>query len=326
MKKIFLCLVASFIAAFFSYAQSHEVLNAYQSVFIPQLNYGKGKTDIYDIRKTAVEKLSSSGIPVYLDENTIPRDIMKNRCGMLHCLINNTTSKLGKNYSLVFILFLNCKNDTVLRCEATTQFSPSANETRKNFIRATQQALAAFDNYKYQYSKNDSSTSVLDAGSSESDSIPWSEDGKLTWNDFKGPAVEDDPADALTYTSNQTQFESFGVGSRFEVESHVVCFFIKSKSWVRPGKEIAPLLNHEQRHFDLAEAGKRELRKKLKQVHFTAATFAAQTKLITTEVTERYRKMQDQYDNETNHSRIEEKQEEWNKKIDALLKEYEPYK
>jgi hypothetical protein len=145
------------------------------------------------------------------------------------------------------------------------------------------------------------------------------------WDDFKGTPADGDPADALTYTGNQTLFEAFGIGNRFEVESHITCHFIKSKSWVKPGKKSDYLLNHEQRHFDISEIGAREFRNKLKKTTFTQGNFSSEVKRITDEMNQKYHRMQEQYDRETDHSRLEEKQQEWNKKIDGMLKETETY-
>ena len=86
------------------------------------------------------------------------------------------------------------------------------------------------------------------------------------------------------------------------------------------------LLNHEQRHFDLAESGAREFRKKLKQARFTPENFQKEVQNITREIDEKYKKLQQQYDKESDHSRNEEKQNEWNQKIDSMLKGFEEYK
>ena len=325
MKKLLLLIIVFSGNIFSALSQSPDKLNSYRAVFVPQLYYGKEKTDIYDIRKTLIEKLDSSGIPVFLDEHSITSDIMRDPCSMLHCLANNIASPNGKNKSLVYILFADCKNDTVLICSADADLVPAFAGTKNNYIKATKKALSVFDNYHYKFSASDSSSQTKKENDG-SDSIQWNPGIKLTWNDFKGEAHDDDPADALTYSSNQTTFQSFGLGNRIEVEGFVTCYFIKTKSWVKHAKESDYLLNHEQRHFDLAEVGARELRKKFKQSHFTNENFKKETSLLINETDEKYKKLQVQYDTETNHSRIEDKQEEWNKKIDRWMKELEDYK
>src|SRR2546430_1869010 len=108
MKK-FLSLVLLMVRCVFTMdAQNPEMLNAYQFVFIPPLTYEKGKNDIYGIRNTIVEKLTGCGVPLFLEENEISREAMKNPCSMIHCLVGNSSAP-ATNYSMVKILFLDCK-------------------------------------------------------------------------------------------------------------------------------------------------------------------------------------------------------------------------
>ncbi len=322
MKKILLLLF--FICSVYTLrAQQTEVLNSHQYVFVPPLYYGKDKSDIYGIRATVLEKLTACGVPVITDENKIPREAMKNPCSMLNCIVNNTSSSEGRDVSVIHILFFDCKNDTVLHFSANANVLSAFKDTRNSFMNATRTALESLNDYKYHFTDSTSSIPVAQHDTAEADSIQWNPGRKLTWDDFKGNAMDGDPSDALTNTSNQTQFQSFGVGKRFEIESEITCYFIKSRSWVKPARKVDYLLNHEQRHFDLAEVGAREFRKKIKQTHFTAENFRDVIKRITLEINEKYHSLQEQYDNETSHSRIEEKQLEWNNKIDGMLKESE---
>jgi hypothetical protein len=318
-----LLLVTILISSFLSEGQNPEILNKYKYVFIPQLVYPGNKTDVYGIRKATIDKLTSSNVPLFLEESSISKDAMKNPCTMLHCIVNNTASSKGSDFSEVQILFLDCKNDTVLNCSSTASLRSNP-DMRSTFIKAIQEALITFNSYRYEY-KNTSEVLSVSIPSDNDDSILWSENRKLNWSDFKGVAVSGDPADALTYTAHESGFEAFGVGSRFHVESEVKCYFIKKLSWVKPGMQTVYLLNHEQRHFDLAEVGAREFRKKLRQAQFTSENFQKEVQRITREIDDKYKKLQEEYDRETDHSRTEEKQKEWNKKIDGMLKGLEDY-
>jgi hypothetical protein len=202
----------------------------------------------------------------------------------------------------------------------------STPETRRSFMSATQKALEVFSAYSYQLLAQEIAMNTKGAVFSDADSIVWSANKKLSWDDFKGIPDLNEEADALTYTTHQSGFSAFGVGNRFHVEAEVACCFIKTKSWVKAGMKTDYLLNHEQRHFDLAEVGAREFRKVLKTTNFTAENFQKQVQRITTEIDEKYKKLQQQYDRESSHSRIEEKQKEWDAKIDAMLKALEEYK
>jgi hypothetical protein len=323
--KNFVLLAWCFSTFFNSNAQEPGVLNKYKYVYIPQLYYDKSKPDIYGIRKTVADKLNSSFVPLIFEEDKIPMEVMKNPCLMIHCMVNNVPSKKGSEFSDIKILFIDCKSDTVLNCSVAANLRFNFNDTRQSFIQATQKAMEVFNDYRYQFVDPDSLSSTIPF-SNDADSIQWSVDKKLSWNDFKGTADPHESADALTYTTHQSTFRAFGVGSRFHVESEVVCCFIKNKSWVKEGMKTDYLLNHEQRHFDLAEAGAREFRKKLKLTRFTPENFQKEVQNITREIDEKYKKLQQQYDKESDHSRKEEKQNEWNQKINSMLKELEPYK
>jgi hypothetical protein len=287
--------------------------------------YGDGLKDIYGIRKVAKEILTSTGIKLYLDENEIPVEVMKHPCSMLHGLAGNKASPSGQGYSTVRIVFTDCNNDTVLKFFAEAKLEHSPAETKNNFMNAARQALTSLNGFQHHYS-NTQNESANEVPVETVDSIPWSENRKLNWSDFKGVAIESDPGDALTFTSNETKFDMYGVGDRLNVNSEIICYFIKQRSWVKKGKEMDKLLTHEQRHFDIAECGARELRKKIKLAHFTAVNFNEQINRMTKEVNDKYGKMQQQYDAETNHSRIEEKQNEWNSRVNAMLNELKEYK
>ena len=143
--KNFIFLLWSCICCFsFSNAQKPEVLNKYNCVYLPQVYYDKGKTDIYGIRKTVADKLNTCSVPLFLEENEISNQAMKNPCTMLHCLVNNTSSSKGLGFSDIKILFLNCKNDTVLNCSAVAQLRSNLNDTRASFISTVQKALEIF--------------------------------------------------------------------------------------------------------------------------------------------------------------------------------------
>lgn len=321
MKQFIFLLTSLVYCGISSSAQNPELLNNYQSVYVPQLTYGNGKTDIYDIRKTIVETLRSCGVPLFLDENEISPVAMKNPCTMIHCRIGNTSSSTA-NSTIIKILFFDCNNDTVLKFSGEAKVRSNFSETRNSFADGTRKALERFNDYHYQFFEAASSVPVI-VSETSNDSIEWKAGRKLTWNDFKGKALDDDPADALTYTANETSFDAYGIGSRFNVESRVTCYFIKTHSWVKTAKESDYLLNHEQQHFNLAEAGAREFRMRIKKTEFKSDTFNKEIKKISTEVHDKYNKLQEQYDTETNHSRIEEKQKEWDVKIETMLKEME---
>jgi hypothetical protein len=155
----------------------------------------------------------------------------------------------------------------------------------------------------------------------DSDTIFYDTARKLIWDDFKGEAV---------LTGNVGAITSSGFGYKAGMRSEedkaylnitVHCFFIKSRSWVKPQKKTPYVLNHEQHHFDIAYIGAGLFKKKLNETELTKDNYRKMIKQIYSDTYSFMYKLQDQYDTETKNGQSEEKQTEWDKKIAGLIKE-----
>ena len=153
------------------------------------------------------------------------------------------------------------------------------------------------------------------------DRIYWSDTVKIKWLDFQGVPDSLDKHRALSTTSLSYNVEL--VGRILEINIEPV--FLKSKSWVRCDT-TASLLLHEQKHFDIVEIFARKIRKKLLSEEFTLANYQGEFSTIYNNLYKEMRHYQKLYDLETDHSRISEKQKEWNKKISEELEKYNDYK
>ncbi len=151
--------------------------------------------------------------------------------------------------------------------------------------------------------------------------IPWNKNIKPTWNDFLGQIPWDNKHKAATYYYYSSKDSLSGDSLQLEVLN----YFWKDSSWVATYYESDYLLNHELRHFDLAEINIRRFREYLQDWKDTnSASFDIYFSYARSFFT--YDSSQKQYDTETDHSRNKIEQEKWNKKIDSLLnvlKEYE---
>ncbi len=149
--------------------------------------------------------------------------------------------------------------------------------------------------------------------------ISWSATRRLTWDDYL--ASPDPNSDAAASTTTYLTI-SYNISNRdfgYGIESK----FSRSRSW---GLYKTPyILSHEQGHFDIAEIFARQLNKKMKDYRFDKRTYDKELKRIYDETLADKKKMQDDYDRETNHSINREKQAEWLKKIEKLLEEYKAY-
>lgn len=148
----------------------------------------------------------------------------------------------------------------------------------------------------------------------------WSAKRKLTWSDFKGiPPENSNGHSAVTESSVK-------VKSKFwndSMECNVFACFLVNKSWVLDSSKLE-LLDHEQRHFDLAEIQARKLREYLTKWK-KGGDFQVYLLSGKDSINQFCNHLHDQYDIETNHSLNRNAQKKWDKKIDSLLLVYNKY-
>ena len=142
---------------------------------------------------------------------------------------------------------------------------------------------------------------------------------KLTWADFKGKPV---------LSSNAAAITNAGIGFKMTFHSQnnvttlyltVNCNFYISDSWVKDGKRTAYILNHEQHHFDIAYIHAMQLIQKLQKAKYTREDYSKVIEKIYYQAQANLQIMQNAYDTETKNSILTDKQEMWDKKIDAQL-------
>lgn len=149
--------------------------------------------------------------------------------------------------------------------------------------------------------------------------IPWSPTQKLTWADYK--AKPNPASDAAATTTSYLIFSYSISDNRFRYS--IASKFSKTRSWGL--HKTAYILSHEQGHFDIAEIFARKFHKQLKEYRFNPRTYAKDLKKIYQDILEEKDKMQQEYDQETNHSINREKQAEWLARIARLLDDYRAY-
>ena len=160
---------------------------------------------------------------------------------------------------------------------------------------------------------------------SDSEKILWSENKKLTWEDFRGKSIPSASFVASTNTGINFQYSYSLKNDEVTVEYSVASFFYPDKSWFQPGKVNQHILNHEQAHFDISELHARMLRKNLASKKFTKKV-KSEIEGIYKQIEQKRRAMQVNFDTETDHSRNEEKEIIWEKQIAKQLESYESWK
>jgi predicted secreted Zn-dependent protease len=149
--------------------------------------------------------------------------------------------------------------------------------------------------------------------------IGWNVAKRLTWNDYKAKPDPNSDAAATTTTYLGIQYDFKNNKISYKIE----CSFSKNKSWGLYKTDY--ILSHEQGHFDITEIFARQLNKRMSEYVFDKNTYQKDLQKIYNDIQQEKEVLQDQYDDETDHSRLKEKQEEWLKKIAAMLAEFEAF-
>ncbi len=144
--------------------------------------------------------------------------------------------------------------------------------------------------------------------------IDWNLNRRLIWEDFKAQPDGSSVNAALTSTNINIDY-SF---NNREFKYKIRCQFDPTKSWGRIKNDY--ILSHEQAHFDIAEIHARLLNKALKSYRFSPKTANKDIGDIYQKLMHDHHEMQEEYDSETNYSRNESQQHEWQKKIEEKLK------
>ncbi len=147
-------------------------------------------------------------------------------------------------------------------------------------------------------------------GKPDRSKVYYKERVNITWGDFKKVKKLED-AKAITSTGISYDYDS-------QEGVKVYCILYKDASYVQTSNVNPYLLNHEQRHFDITY---------LYAMRFTNL-LKSNPNLTESQISDSYNQIikqwdaeQEKYDTETDNSINEEKQAEWDARIDKQLKE-----
>ncbi|MGK6344053.1 hypothetical protein ACMGDK_17715 [Chryseobacterium sp. DT-3] len=156
---------------------------------------------------------------------------------------------------------------------------------------------------------------------SYSQTIEWRPDFKLQQSDFQGKIPDNNTIDHAGTAFNigyEIVSNSIWTG-RMKIRTYAI--FDQSKSWLNESFYSDNLLNHEQKHFDIAQVFAYKLQnlinKEIKKSEDFSSKFLSLSKLIEDECLS----FQEKYDAETDHGTIPEVQKEYDKIIEQMLKE-----
>ncbi|MBS1798067.1 MAG: DUF922 domain-containing protein [Acidobacteria bacterium] len=144
-------------------------------------------------------------------------------------------------------------------------------------------------------------------------------DRELEWSDFNGAVDRTSAYDAFTYWFTTYRFGPPVFEDGRARVTVTVRLFLRSDSWVKPGRETARLLNHERGHYKIGRLCAREIAEKINSTLFDRVNYAKEVDAVYWEITRKYQEINRQYDRETDHYNNRAEQERWDKKLDGLL-------
>ena len=154
--------------------------------------------------------------------------------------------------------------------------------------------------------------------------IIWSTARRLNWDDFKAQPNGQTLTGAVTHSTIKVMPEANKWTGRVTVVVQAV--FACNKSWAREkAKESDYLLNHEQRHFDIAELYARKIRQALAEERITIKNYKEVRATIIQPLFREYVKFDEEYDHQTVHGLNKETQSVWNNRIDDQLEDMSLY-
>jgi hypothetical protein len=157
------------------------------------------------------------------------------------------------------------------------------------------------------------------------DTLRWSATYRLQWPDFKGK-----PDQQVDFSANSACVFVFSTrptyrGDTLVLEALLHPAFTKTASWVKPDKREVGLLGHEQLHFDICELYARRMRQRFVQAETGLLTYDEVLRAEFEKEWSAYQQRQAEYDRETEHGLIPDRQAGWQKIIAEELSALEAF-
>ncbi len=163
---------------------------------------------------------------------------------------------------------------------------------------------------------------LIGTSSTDTEIIYWTEDYKLTWEDFEGsPRFEYQTISAIT-SSGIVHYKGCNDG---QIIYKIQAYFEKNESWVKNEARTDHHLIHEQIHFDITELHARKLRKALADRSFKCGEEEAFEEFVSNFINN-WQNDQQAYDILTYHSMDKKAQKEWYYKVAMELSLLDNYK
>ena len=133
----------------------------------------------------------------------------------------------------------------------------------------------------------------------------------LTWDDYWAAPDPFSSHFAYTYWNISYKYDAFDFKGDTAKWKVIISVELGNNSWTRKGKVTDTLLRHEQGHFNIGILCAMEIQKKVDHTAFFRYDYHARLMAMIKEIIEKYRKIELQYDKETEHFINREQQWKW---------------
>lgn len=150
--------------------------------------------------------------------------------------------------------------------------------------------------------------------------MEWRPNILLTKADFQGPVPEDTINHAGTAYNIGYEVVSTSIWTgRIKMRTYAI--FDKSKSWMNQNFYTDDLLNHEQKHFDIAQIYACKLQKLINKEIRIPQDFDAKMMTLNKTIADECELFHKKYDSKTNHGTIPEIQKQYNQIIGQQIEQ-----
>jgi hypothetical protein len=156
------------------------------------------------------------------------------------------------------------------------------------------------------------------------DTLIYNPSRQLAIDDFKGNPDRLSKAGGATYSGIGLDYSITIKDFILQIELRATCVFHKDRSWLLNYAKRNPyILKHEQLHFDICYWQTMEFMEELKLKSYTLDNLKSVVEKAYKEKFKAYEKLQEQYDEDSDHGLIESEQIRWNQKVKEKIAEIE---
>lgn len=156
--------------------------------------------------------------------------------------------------------------------------------------------------------------------------IEWKKDKKLVWSNFKSKINNQHGKDIVAYTHCGWVYSVIKSSSpKGAAKVTINTILNEDKSWKDDKRINDYILNHEQKHFDIAEIFARKIRKEIVEKIKTTSDYDRYFQSMYNRIVNDYKSFQALYDSVTEHGMNKEKQAEYDILISNELEQLKNY-